>query len=204
MRTLTIMLLGLALIAGCTGHDTSEKPPIHLVQNMDEQPKVKAQSESRFFADGLAMRTPVEGTVARGLLREDSAFYYAGLDDNGKYVTMNPLADIDGLTARGEERFDIFCAPCHGTTGDGRSIMVEKKMPIPPSLLEERLRDSVDGYFYHVISNGLGNMPPYKYQIGARDRWAIIAHLRALQASHPVVPNSNPETRLQERGTVGQ
>lgn len=204
MRTGIIMLMALALMAGCTGHDTSEKPPIHLVQNMDDQPKVKAQSESRFFADGLAMRPPVEGTVARGMLREDSAFYYDGLDDNDRYVTVNPMADLAGLTARGEERFDIYCAPCHGTVGDGRSIMVEKKMPIPPSLLEERLRDSVDGYFYHVVSNGLGNMPPYKYQIRPHDRWAIIAHLRALQASHPVAPNSTPESRLQERGTVGQ
>jgi len=204
MKAVLVILLGLVLLIGCTGRQTSEKPPIHLVQNMDEQPKVKQQSESRFYADGLAMRQPVEGTVARGWLREDSVSYYFGLDDNGSYVRTNPVAGVSGLTDRGQERFGIFCAPCHGTLGDARSIMVEKKMPIPPSFHEHRLRDSVDGYFYHVISNGLGNMPPYKYQIPPNDRWAIVAYLRSLQQSQPAMPNSTPESRLQAQGTASQ
>ncbi len=205
MKAIFIIIpLGLMLLIGCTGHNVSEKPPIHLVQNMDEQEKVKQQSESRFYADGLAMRQPVEGTVARGWLREDSAGYYLGLNDDGSYMAVNPVAGEAGLLHRGEERFGIFCVPCHGILGDAKSIMVEKKMIVPPSFHEERLRDSTDGYFYHVITNGLGNMPPYKYLIPAHDRWAITAHLRALQASQPVVPNSTPESRLQQQGASSQ
>ncbi len=201
MKAVCLIWLGLAFLVGCTGGDTSEEPPIHLVQNMDEQPKVKQQSESRFHADGLAMRMPVEGAVARGNLREDSAFYYDGLNDDGGYVPTSPIAASAEFLTRGEDRYEVFCAPCHGTLGDAKSIMVEKEMPVPPSLHEERLRDSLDGYFYHVVSNGLGNMPPYKYQISPHDRWAIVAHLRALQKSRPVVPNSTPESRLQKQAT---
>jgi len=204
MRIVFAIALGLAVLVGCTGGSTSEDPPIHLVQNMDEQPKVKPQSESRFYADGQAMRPHVEGTVARGHLHPDSAFYYLGLSNDGNYVITNPIFDLENVLDRGKGRYDIFCAPCHGTVGDAKSIMVEKEMPIPPSLHEQRLRDSVDGYFYHVITNGLGNMPPYKYQIPEFDRWAIVAHLRALQTDQPVVPNSTPESRLEARGAAGQ
>jgi mono/diheme cytochrome c family protein len=204
MKTLFIILLALVSLTGCTGPDVSEQPPIHLVQNMDDQPKVKQQSESRFYADGLAMRQPVEGTVARGQLREDSAFYYAGLNDDSSFVTTNPRDGTIGLPDRGKGRFGIYCVPCHGPLGDARSVMVEKKIPIPPSFHEQRLRDSTDGYFYHVITNGLGNMPPYKYQIPPRDRWAIVAHLRSLQQSQPAVPNSTPESRIESREAASQ
>jgi len=196
MRRYAVLTLVLVMVAvvGCSQHSTSEDPPIHLVQNMDDQLKVKPQSESKYYADGLAMRTPIEGTVARGQHHPDSAFFYTGMD-NERYLKVNPRSDDDGLLARGEERYRIFCEPCHGAVGGGKSIMVEKKMPPPPSFHEFRLRDSADGYFFHVISNGLGNMPPYKYQIPPKDRWAIVSFIRALQGEHPAAPNSTPESR---------
>jgi len=197
MRALLVISLLLLVVVGCSRNQVSEDPPIHLNPNMDEQPKVKQQSESRFYADGLAMRQPVEGTVARGQLHEDSAFFYTGMTDHNLFVCSSPLGNSPELLKRGEERFGIFCAPCHASTGDGKSIMVEKKMPAPPSLHEHRLRDSLDGYFYHVITNGYGNMPTYKYQIPPKDRWMIVSHIRALQSSHPAVPNSTAESRLQ-------
>jgi len=200
VRAILLITLALAMIlGGCSRHSISDKPPVHLVTNMDDQPKVKPQSESRFYADGLAMRAPVEGTVARGWLHADSSFFYRGIDDDGKYISVNPLTSQSRLEARGAERFGIYCVPCHATLGTGKSIMVEKKMPPPPSFHEERLRDSTDGYIFHVITDGLGNMPPYKYQIPPADRWAIIAHVRALQATQPVEANTTLESRQAAR-----
>jgi hypothetical protein len=161
----------------------SEKPPIHLVQNMDDQPKVKPQSESGFYADGLAMRLPVEGTVARGMLRPDSSFFYEGRDNEGRLVAESPLITTMELLERGRGRFDIYCAPCHGRAGNGVSTVVKRGMLAPPSFHEQRLRDTADGHFFDVMTNGVRNMPPYKYQIPAEDRWAIVAYIRALQRS---------------------
>ena len=179
---LIIFALGLMAV-GCSRQMPSEKPPIHLVQNMDDQAKVKPQSESGFYADGLAMRPPVEGTVARGMLRLDSSFFFTGKDNNGRLVEKSPLVTTMELLDRGRGRFNIFCAPCHGRVGNGVSTVVKRGMLAPPSFHEQRLRDTADGHFFDVMTNGVRNMPPYKYQIPAEDRWAIIAYIRALQRS---------------------
>lgn len=193
-KYLTIVLLFSLMIVGCSRNKTSEKPPVHLVLNMDNQPKVKQQTESRFFADGLAMREPIEGTVARGQFHPDSAFFYEGKDARGGWVSRIPMEQTPELLARGQQRFGIYCVPCHGQLADGNSMMVKRKMPPPPSLHEQRLRDSLDGYFYSVVSDGKGNMPPYKYQISPEDRWAIITWLRELQRTQPVAPPRDTAT----------
>lgn len=183
---LTIVIgLGLALVGlgSCSRQTPSTEPPIHLVQNMDEQPKYKPQAKSRFHADGSAMRLPVEGTVARGQLRLDSAAFYTGKDSDGNMVKRLPLEMTAKLLNRGRERFDIFCAPCHGRMGNSQSMTVKRGMVPPPDLHEPRLVDTTDGHLFDVVTNGLRNMPPYKYQISAADRWAIVAYLRALQRS---------------------
>jgi mono/diheme cytochrome c family protein len=182
MKHRWIIAMAVLLLTGCSRHQTSEKPPVHLQQNMMNQPKVKPQAESRYFADGLAMLEPVEGTVARGWLRQDSAYFFGKLD--GKPVKKAPVSLTLERLQRGRQRFDIYCSPCHGRVGDGKSIMVMKGMLPPPSFHEQRLIDAEDGYLYDVITNGLRNMPPYKYQVPVDDRWAIIGYVRALQRSH--------------------
>ena len=181
MRTMLIIFMATASLGGCTRHQPSEKPPIDLIQNMADQPKYQAQEESGFFADGLSMRLPVEGTVARGWLRSDAAYYFGKIGD--KPVAEAPVVMSLERLKRGRQRFDIYCAPCHGRIGTGRSIMVKKGMAAPPSFHDQRLRDVEDGYIFDVISNGLRNMPPYKYQIPVDDRWSIVGYIRALQRS---------------------
>ena len=196
IRILTALMLCLVLAAGCSRNRPSEKPPIHLQTNMDDQPKYKPQAASEFFADGQAMRQPVEGTVARGQLHEDVVFY-TGKTENGRLVRKSPVPVTMDLLKRGQERYGIYCSPCHGQTGaaqDIKSIVVQKGMLAPPSFHEQRLRDVEDGHIFDVITNGIRNMPPYKYQISAEDRWAIVAYFRALQRSQNATVSEVPES----------
>jgi len=199
IRILTATILGLILVTGCARNRPSDKPPIHLNTNMDEQPKYKPQAASEFFVNGQAMRQPVEGTVARGWLRED-AVYFTGKTETGKLVKENPVPVTMVLLERGRERFDIYCSPCHGRTGaaqDIKSIVVQKGMLAPPSFHEQRLRDIEDGHIFDVITNGIRNMPPYKYQIPVEDRWSIVAYFRALQRSQNATVEDVPESMRQ-------
>jgi len=202
MRTgiLTATILCLVLAAGCSRQRPSDKPPVHLVTNMDDQPKYKPQASSEFFVNGQAMRLPVEGTVARGWLREDVVFY-TGRTENGQLVRRSPVPMTLSLLQRGQERYNIYCSPCHGQTGaaqDIKSIVVQKGMLAPPSFHEQRLRDVEDGHIFDVITNGIRNMPPYKYQISVEDRWAIVAYFRALQRSQNAAAEDVPATVRQE------
>lgn len=171
----------LLLLVGCRGM-TSEDPPIHPNPNMDTQEKYTAQRSSAFFADGKAMRTPPEGTVGRGRLREDRA-YFTGRNVDSSFVSTLPFAVNDAVLTRGAERFAIFCSPCHGISGDGQGNIMKYKYPIPPtSLYEQKVYDMADGNIFEVISNGIRNMPSYRQQIPPEDRWNIVAHIRALQS----------------------
>ena len=169
MKIVFAILCAMLTLVGCTRHQPSQEPPVHLQQNMMNQPKVKQQAESRYFADGSAMREPVEGTVALGWLREDSAYYFGRNGD--KLVARAPVVMTMERLERGRQRFDIYCAPCHGRIGTGQSIIVKKGLQIE------------DGYIFDVMTNGLRNMSPYKYQIPVDDRWSIIGYVRALQRS---------------------
>ena len=159
---------------------------------MDVQPRAEAQSGNAFFYDGAEMRAPVEGTVARGELRDSSPFW-TGKDAAGAFVTANPVAVDDKVRARGQQRFDIYCAACHDKNGDGKGILFERGKVPTPSFHQDRLRQMPDGQIFDTITNGLGLMPSYKYPIPVADRWAIIVHLRELQEhrlarSHSTAP----------------
>lgn len=182
----------LLLTAGCYRGKTSEKPPIHLIPDMDNQPKYKPQAQSKFFADSSDMRMPVEGTVARGYLREDTEFYQ-GKDSTGEFIEKAPVEISMQTMKRGEERYDIYCSPCHSRVGDGHGIIIDKGFPPPPSFHIDRIRQMSDGEIYDVIANGLRNMPSYKHQILPADRWAIVIYMRALQRSQNATLSDVPE-----------
>lgn len=187
----SIALLSAALF-GCRGSE-SKKPPIHLNPNMDVQEKYKAQEESKFFADGRTMRTPVEGTIPMGdhyarngadYIKHDSAFY-KGVNEKGEFVTLYPsldklgFKDVKSLLARGQERYNIFCAPCHSETGDALGHVAERGFPGVVPLNNSPAKDP--GYYYSKIIQEGGVMPSYAYQIKVRDRWAIVAYLKVLR-----------------------
>lgn len=130
------------------------------------------------------MRRPVEGTVARGELR-DSGPIWTGMDAAGDFVATSPLTQDDALRERGRRRYDIYCATCHDKNGDGKGILFERGKVPTPSFHQDRLRQSPDGYYFGVITNGFGLMPSYAYPIPVADRWAIIAHVRVLQRPSP-------------------
>lgn len=148
----------------------------YLRQDMADQPKNRPLSPSEFFADGRSERPLVENTVARGALADDALF--VPKDSNSFPVPVNLE-----LLRRGEERYKIFCSPCHGLQGDGNGLVAMRGMKHPPSYHQDRLRQAPNGYFYDNITNGFGAMYGYSAQIPPRDRWAIIAYIRALQLS---------------------
>jgi hypothetical protein len=193
-------LLVLALLTGCFRGLPSDKAPVHINPNMDSQEKYKAQAEGKFFADGSAMRLPVPGTVAIGTLRHDSAYFF-GIDSRGDTVESNPMEVTMELLERGQERYSIYCAPCHGASGDGQgAVFLRDKGMLPPSNYhEDRLRNAPDGHIFSVISNGIRNMPAYKYQIPVADRWAIVSYFRALQRSQNATLEDVPEN---QRGSL--
>lgn len=181
--SLGFLALAVLTLAGCSRGRTTDKPPVHLNPNMDTQQKYKPFRSSTFFADGSTMRTPLPGTVAQGELRDDLALY-TGKNEDGTYASTNPLPVTKDFLNRGQERFNIYCAPCHSQVGDGKGIIVDYKYPIPPtSVHEERIRQAEDGYLFEIISKGVRNMPAYDHQIPVNDRWAIVSYVRALQRS---------------------
>lgn len=177
-------LLGLAVLVlsslGCVRGCTSSRPPIHIVPDMDWQPKIKAQAESGFFYDGAAMRIPVPGTVARGQLRENVEFY-TGKDSDGEFLTTNPLELNEATLARGADRYFIYCRPCHTKRGNGKGILFERGGVPTPAFSEERIVALSDGEMFDVVTNSKGLMPAYGSMVPTADRWAIIAHVRRLQ-----------------------
>lgn len=191
-RLLALSLVALTLLS-CRGQ-TTDKPPVHLNQNMDFQERFNAQEENNFFADGRAMRTPVEGTIARGNLRQNSVVF-EGLDENGEFVDNIPFDLNRDFLERGRNSYEIYCTVCHGGTGDGRGIVMTGNYGyVPaPTFHSERLRGLPDGEIYSAMANGVRNMPSYASQIKVEDRWAIVSYVRALQRSQYV-----PEAEMQQ------
>ena len=163
-------------------------------QDMHNQPKYRPLRESVFFRDGSSARPIIEGTVARGTLQTDEAFF-TGKNGN-TLVTELPFAVDEHVLNRGEDRYNIYCAPCHDRTGHGRGMVVQRGYRQPPSLHEERLRAREAGHYFDVMTNGFGAMPDYRTVIAPRDRWAIVAYIRALQlsqhASAADIPGGDP------------
>ena len=150
-------------------------------QDMQDEPKMIPQRESKFFADGRSVRPQVEGTVARGQLDADS-YFYSGLINNQEQDAM-PFPATMTVLRRGQERFDIYCTPCHSRVGNGRGMIVERGYKPAGDLLEPRILQEPLGHYFAVISHGYGAMPDYAAQINTQDRWAIAAYIRALQLS---------------------
>ena len=189
MRTSRSLLLAasiaLAALAGCR-------------QDMHDQPKMRGYRESDFFADGMSARPVIPGTVARGDLREDDALYLGKVD--GKAVEDFPFAIDRATIERGHERYDVYCSPCHDRVGNGQGPVVRRGVRRPPSLHADRLRTAPVGYFYDVIANGFGVMSSYAAQVPVRDRWAIVAYLRALQLSQHALAKDVPPDELAKLG----
>ena len=170
LPTLLPLLAAAALLVGCR-------------QDMQDQPKFVPLRPSSFFADGRSERPLVEGTVARGHLDADTAFYTGKVD--GKLVDTFPFPITRAVLDRGQERYNIYCSPCHDLLGTGKGMIYRRGLSHPPpqSYHIDRLRKAPAGHFFDVITNGLGAMPDYAAQIEPRDRWAIVAYVRVLQLS---------------------
>ena len=163
-------------------------------QDMHDAPRYEPLEASTFFSDGRSSRPLVANTVARGQLREDELLYTGKI--GGQLATEFPMPVTAEMMARGQERFNVFCSPCHGRTGDGTGLIVQRGFRQPPSYYEDRLVNAPVGYLFDVMTNGFGAMPDYRAQIAPRDRWAIVAYVRALQYSQHApatdVPGGDP------------
>ncbi len=148
---------------------------------MHNQPKYIPLREATFFADQRSARPLVAGTVARGQLHDDPLLDTGKV--NGADATVFPFPIDENVMARGQERFNIYCSPCHGRTGRGDGMIVQRGYRKPPSYHQDRLRAAPVGHFFDVMTNGFGAMPDYAAQLSVRDRWAVAAYIRALQLS---------------------
>jgi hypothetical protein len=167
-RLLPALAAAMLLLAGCR-------------QDMHDQPKYIPLRQGDLHADQRSARPIVEGTVPRGLLRDDDLLETGR--ENGQDATVFPFPVTAEVLARGRERYDIFCAPCHDRTGRGNGMVVRRGYRQPPSFHIDRLRQSPVGHYFDVVTNGFGAMPDYRAQVPVRDRWAIVAYIRALQLS---------------------
>ncbi len=174
---LAVLTLALAALAGCR-------------QDMHNQPKYKPLRESDFFADGRSARPLPEGTVSRGDQEQDT-YYYTG-KVNGQPGNELPMPVTKEVLDRGEERYNIYCSPCHSKVGDGKGMIVQRGFKQPPSYHTDRLRKAPIGHFFDVMTNGFGSMSEYKAQVSVADRWAIAAYIRALQLSQNATRDQVP------------
>lgn len=164
-------------------------------QDMHDAPRYDPLEASAVFPKGASARPLVEGTVARGELRADELLYTGkvGGQASADFPFAITRADLD----RGEERFNIYCSPCHAKSGEGTGMVVQRGYRQPPSLHIDRLRQAPAGYYFDVISNGFGVMPDYRSQVVTEDRWRIAAYIRALQASHQGTTADVPPAELE-------
>lgn len=177
------------------------KPPLEVFPDMDRQPKLKAQAASAFFADGRADRPLPTGVVPRGELRTDDALYL-GKDARGEWVRSIPASlSIDQvLLARGQERYAIYCGPCHGAVGDANGVTRKYGMGATPTYHDDRLRTMAVGELYNTITHGKGNMLSYADKLSVPDRWAVVAYVRALQRAQTGRAADVPASHKSELG----
>lgn len=165
-------------------------------QDMHDTPRYESFEASATFADGRASRELPTGTVARGWLREDEALNTGKVA--GELVDQFPFAIAHADLQRGQQRFNIYCTPCHGKIGDGNGMVVQRGLRQAASYHQERLREEKVGYFFDVITNGFGAMQGYAEQIPVRDRWLIVSYVRALQLSQHASVDDVPADRRTE------
>ena len=175
-----LALTSLVALTGCVRGCTSSRPPIHLNPSMDDQPKVRPQTASRFFYDGASMRQPVPGTVPIGGLKEDAALF-TGKGADGQFVATIPLTVDEAVLERGRQRYVIYCQPCHDARGDGKGILFQRANVPTASLHQDKILKYPDGQIFDVITNGVGLMAGYRWPIPPADRWAIVAYVRELE-----------------------
>jgi mono/diheme cytochrome c family protein len=178
---LLAMLASVVFLSGCNS-SKSRQPQFEVWDDMRRQEKFKPQQANGIFADGRASRRPPEGTVARGFLK-DTDVLHTGLEAPAMYAGKNPLTVDADLLKLGQARFNVYCTPCHDRAATGKGI-VALKTPTwqPANLHDDRIKQMADGEIFTVMSEGRRSMPPYKYQVASeKDRWAIVAYVRALQ-----------------------
>jgi mono/diheme cytochrome c family protein len=197
-----------AALSGCRGQ-TSDDPPIMPERNMYDTERYNPESYSQFYLDHRTMRTPVEGTIARDRYEDEPEIATGLLADKSAYaMTVPQLAvqragGLEKMLARGQERFTIYCTPCHGRTGDGKGMVVCKRdkvtdpcesrgFPPLPSYNDARIRQMPDGQLFSTISHGTRTMPAYAAQVPVADRWAIVAYVRALELSQMAEAHPSP------------
>ena len=199
-RLLLAVLAPIILLSGCG-----------VRFDMQDQPRYRAYKQSSWFKDGRGSRDPIEGTVARGQLHDNKAFYTGKVDNPNLNAQVQTTTDASGntlvasfpndidefpvpvtkeLVDRGQDRYNIYCIVCHGPVGNGDGMVVRRGFPQPPTYHDDRLRNAPVGHFFDVITNGWGKMNSYAYQVHPADRWAIAAYIRALQVSQ------NPDENL--------
>jgi len=203
--TLAILCVVLVALFGFRG-TTFTAPPRQVLPNalfpqMTIQAKYKPQSTSRFFADGRADRPLPAGVVSRDTIVDDDILA-SGKTANGEFLHGLPDAiTIDArLLARGQDRFNIYCQPCHGALGDGQGITKRYGMGATPTYHDDRLRKMPEGEIFNTITNGKGNMLSYADKLTPQDRWAVIAYVRALQRAEQATPDDVPAEHRMELG----
>lgn len=194
-------------IAGTRG-SLSRKPPIEVFPDMDRQLKLRPQQPNAFFPNGISSQPPVPGTVRRSspiqtatgpvFPFEDAPVNTGRLPGSTNFVELNPMPVTGAFLRRGQERFTIYCAPCHGPQGDGNGITRKLGMAVVANLHDQRIVEMPDGEIFHTISYGKNLMQGYAAQIPVEDRWAIVAYVRVLQRSWLGHPDElPPELRAQ-------
>lgn len=194
-KLLTISLI--VLVAGCRG-DFSSEPPVHLNPNMDDQVPFKPQEANDLFKDGRSMRPLVPNTIARGFLKQDDHSYRGKIGE--EFAKTLPLPMSKELIKRGQDRYNIYCTPCHGAAGVGDGMVVRYGLIPPPNFHEDRVLEMPAGQVFDVISNGARTMPAYGYAIPPEDRWAIVSYVKALQLSRRASINDVPAEVAKEKG----
>jgi len=174
---IVVFILAVAGFRGCT----FTKPPIQIIPDMDQQPRVNPQAESKFFQDGRAARMPVPGTISLGSMT-DNEYFDTGMMGERWGDGMPIIIDKEKME-RGQERYGIYCTVCHGATGAGNGIVTEYGLVGVASFQSKRLREMSAGQIFHTISKGKGLMQPYASKLSKEDRWAVVAYVRALQRS---------------------
>lgn len=174
------LILAVLLLFSCHRGKPSPLPPVHLVRDMDSQPKYKAQSPSDFFKNHATMQEPVAGALAQIDSSRDQV-YGRVMAQLGLPINNSSLTSGAKDMQQGHERFTIYCSPCHGSAGNGQGLVVKAGFVPPPAFQSDRLRKIEDGYIFQVISDGIRNMPAHKQQIPVHDRWLITHYLRTLQ-----------------------
>ena len=193
LLTFAVCVAAVVAIAGRRG-SISRKPPIYVFPDMDRQLKLRPQNASGFFTNGFTSQLPVPGTIARSApiqtengpvyLFEDSPVNNGRITGTTNFIANNPLPISAQLLARGQQRFNIYCAPCHSQIGDGNGITKKiGAMLTVGNLHDKRIVELPDGEIFNTVSHGKGLMQGYAPQIPVEDRWAIIAYVRALQLS---------------------